>query len=303
MALVATHPGGSARIIYMGSPAIAVEPLRRLVEAGHEVVLVISNPDRRRGRGKELTATPVKAAAIELGLPVSDTLGDALSVDADLGVVVAYGHLIGSDILDALPLVNIHFSLLPRWRGAAPLERAILAGDRTTGVCLMQITEGLDEGAVYARSEIEIGERTLEELADALVHTSCELLIDALAHGFGTPIPQVGEPVVARKLRSDDFAIDWADTAEQVLRVVRLGRAYTTLDGRRFAIGRARIASPDDLPDGLSAQPVGTIDGTYVATADGVVELIEVQPEGKRSTPATDWANGARVNPGTVLGA
>lgn len=286
----------------MGSPAIAVEPLRCLVEAGHDVALVVSNPDRRRGRGNELTATPVKQAAKDLGLPVTDRLADAITVEADLGVVVAYGHLIGDEILSELPLVNIHFSLLPRWRGAAPLERAILAGDETTGVCLMQIDEGLDEGAVYVRREVPIDGRTLSELGGALVEASCTLLIDTLRDGFDTPRPQVGDPTTARKLTRDDFKIDWTASAEETLRVIRLERAFTSLNGRRFAIGDARVADADGSAQVLLGAPPGTLDGTFVATGDDPIELVTVQPEGKRMTAATDWARGARLVLGTVLG-
>jgi methionyl-tRNA formyltransferase len=109
------HPGGPARIVYLGSPEIAVAPLKALVQAGHEVALVVTNPDRRRGRGKDLMSTPVKACAVELGLPVSHVLDDVLGAGAVFGVVVAYGHIIGNEVLEALPMVNIHFSLLPRW--------------------------------------------------------------------------------------------------------------------------------------------------------------------------------------------
>ena len=239
------HDGGPARIVYLGSPEIAVAPLQALVQAGHDVALVVTNPDRRRGRGKTETPTPVKAAALELGLTVSHELDDVLGVGADFGVVVAYGHIIGNHVLEAVPMLNIHFSLLPRWRGAAPLERAILAGDEMTGVCLMEIAEALDEGDVYDRREVPVGEQTLDELRDALVDASCTLLVDALAKGLSPPEPQVGEVVYARKLSSDDFALDFTQPAEQLVRVIRLGRAHTTLAGKRFGI---KAASVDPAP-------------------------------------------------------
>lgn len=292
------HPGGPARLVYLGSPPIAVEPLRALVAAGHDVALVVTNPDSRRGRGNDMMPTPVKAAAIELGLPVSHELPDVLEVNADFGVVVAYGHIIGNDILDRIPMVNIHFSLLPRWRGAAPLERAILAGDPVTGVCLMEIAEALDEGDVYARREVEIGDRTLDELRDALVEASCRLLVDSLEQGFDAPVPQTGEVTYARKLAASDFELDFTQPAEQVARVVRLGRAHTTLDGKRFAVRAAHVD-----PTATGGVAPGTLDGVRVATGAGWLVLDTVQPEGRKAVAADDWQRGARLDPGVRLGA
>lgn len=291
------HPGGPARIVYLGSPEIAVAPLKALVQAGHEVALVVTNPDRRRGRGSDLMPTPVKACAIELGLPVSDVLDDVLGVGAAFGVVVAYGHIIGNHVLDVLPMVNIHFSLLPRWRGAAPLERAILAGDETTGVCLMEIAEALDEGDVYARTESPVANQTLDELRESLVQASCDLLVTELNNGLGTPEPQAGDVTYARKLKSDDFALDFSEPAEQLARVIRLGRAHTTLHGKRFAIKAASVHGErcDMAP--------GALNGVRVATGQGWLVLETVQPEGKKPVAADDWRRGARVDPTTVLGA
>jgi methionyl-tRNA formyltransferase len=291
------HPGGPARIVYLGSPEIAVAPLKALVQAGHEVALVVTNPDRRRGRGKDLMPTPVKACAIELGLPVSHVLDDVLDVGAAFGVVVAYGHIIGSHVLDVLPMVNIHFSLLPRWRGAAPLERAILAGDETTGVCLMEIAEALDEGDVYARAEIPVANQTLDELRESLVQASCDLLVTELSKGLGTPEPQAGDVTYARKLKSDDFALDFSEPAKQLARVIRLGRAHTTLQGKRFAI---KAASVDGEPCEMAP---GALNGVRVATGQGWLVLETVQPEGKKPVAADDWRRGARIEPTTVLGA
>ena len=136
---------------------MAVAPLLALHEAGFDIAHVVSRPDAKRGRGGALVPSPVKRAAIELGLPVSDRVDDVIGVGADLGVVVAYGRIIRPNVLDALAMVNLHFSLLPRWRGAAPVERAILAGDDRTGVCVMAVEEGLDTGGIYALAEVAIG--------------------------------------------------------------------------------------------------------------------------------------------------
>lgn len=291
-----THPGGPARVVYLGSPEIAVPPLRALVAAGHDVALVVTNPDRRRGRGKDLMPTPVKAAAIDLGLAVSHNLDDVLDSGASFGVVVAYGHIIGNHIIDQVPMVNIHFSLLPRWRGAAPLERAILAGDAMTGVCLMEIAEALDEGDVYVRAEVALGELTLDELRVALVDASCELLVHALDDGLAQPEPQQGEVTYAHKLKADDFALDFAESAIQLSRIIRLGRAHTTLQGKRFAI---RAAHVDSAP---SHGAPGTLQGARISTGEGWLVLETVQPEGKKPVSAADWQRGARLDAGTVLG-
>jgi len=291
-----THSGGPARVVYLGTPEIAVAPLRALVEAGHDVALVVTNPDRRRGRGKDLMPTPVKAAARELGLPVSHELDDVLTVDADFGVVVAYGHIIGMHILEPLPMVNIHFSLLPRWRGAAPLERAILAGDDMTGVCLMEVAQALDEGDVYAQAHVPIGDQTLDELRTALVDASCALLTESLRDGLPVPVPQSGEVTYARKLKSEDFALDFAEPAQQLARVVRLGRAHTTLQGKRFAVKAATVDASSH------SHAPGTLDGARVATGEGWLVLRPVQPEGKKPVAADDWQRGARLDSDTRLG-
>ena len=157
-------PPEPRRLVYLGTPALAVAPLRALHAAGYDIPLVVSAPDRRRGRGGATMPSPVKAAALELGLDVTADPDDVLDVDADLGVVVAYGRLIKPHLLEALPFVNLHFSLLPRWRGAAPVERAILAGDDVTGVCLMAVEEDLDTGGVYASTR-DAGRRQVARVA------------------------------------------------------------------------------------------------------------------------------------------
>ena len=168
------------KLVYLGTPDMAVPPLRALVDAGHEVVLVVTRVDKRRGRGSDVSPSPVKAAALELGLPVSHAVDDVLAAvrdhGAELGVVVAFGQIIQPHVLEEIPMVNLHFSLLPRWRGAAPVERALLAGDAVTGVCVMALEEGLDTGGVYARSELPIGaETTASDLRTELVEVGTAL--------------------------------------------------------------------------------------------------------------------------------
>jgi methionyl-tRNA formyltransferase len=239
----------------------------------------------------------VKAAARELGLPVTARVDDLLDAGAELGVVVAYGRLIKPHVLAVLPLVNMHFSLLPRWRGAAPVERAILAGDRVTGVCVMALEEGLDTGPVYACEERAIGEdETLDELRTALTETGTRMLVDLLASGLPEPKPQEGEPTYAAKIEPEEHHLDWSRPAVQLHRVIRLGQAWTTFRDRRLRVLRARVAPGSDLaPGALDAASL------RVGTGDGAVELLEVQPEGKGPQPATSWRNGARLQPGERL--
>lgn len=283
------------RLVYLGSPEAAVPPLQALVAAGHEVVLVVSMPDRRRGRGGATSPTPVKAAATELGLPVTDQLDDVLEVEAELGVVVAYGRILGPDLLAHLPMVNLHFSLLPRWRGAAPVERGILEGDATTGVCVMAVEEGLDTGGVHARAELPVGPTdTAAGLRTRLAHVGATLLVDALAAGLGDPEPQ-GEVGItyAKKITPDDLRVDWAAPAVQADRQVRVGGAWTTFRGQRLKVLSAELL--DEVPDDLVHAAPGTVGaGAAVLCGGGALRLLEVGPEGRRPMAAGDWANGAR---------
>jgi methionyl-tRNA formyltransferase len=268
------------------------------VHAGHDVALVVSRPDKRRGRQEPPRPSPVKAAAAELGLPVSTRAEDALTVGAELGVVVAYGRIIKKEVLERLPLVNAHFSLLPRWRGAAPVERAILAGDTVTGVCLMAIDEGLDTGPVYGCEEVEIGlEETAAELRSQLAGRGAAMLVAALAGGLGTPVPQEGTPTYAQKIEPADLFLDWRRPAVELHRVVRLGRAWTTWRGRRLLVLAARVV---DAPTG-DLTP-GQVQGDVVVTGAGGLRLLSVQPEGRSPMAAADWVRGARPRPEEGLG-
>lgn len=272
------------KLVYLGTPEMAVPPLRALVEAGHEVVVVVTRVDKRRGRGSEVSPSPVKAAALELGLPVSHSVDDLLAAvsdgGAELGVVVAFGQIIKPHVLDVIPMVNLHFSLLPRWRGAAPVERALLAGDDVTGVCVMAVEEGLDTGGVYARREVPIGaETTAVELRATLVDVGTTLLVDTLAQPLSIdgPEPQVGEVTHAAKFTASDFEIDWSKPADDIHRLVRVGGAWTTFRQKRLKINAARL-----------------VDGVLVATT--------VQPEGKAAMSFESWRIGARPAPDELFG-
>jgi methionyl-tRNA formyltransferase len=286
---LAPAPPHPRRLAFLGTPAFAAAPLRALVDAGFEVALVVSQPDKRRGRGKALVPSPVKQAALDLGIPTTDRVDDALDVGADLGVVVAYGRIVKPHVLAALPMVNLHFSLLPRWRGAAPVERAILAGDDRTGVDLMVVEEGLDTGAVYDRFELPIGvDDTADELRERLAAAGSDLLVRNLRTGLGEPRPQRGEATYAHKVDPAELHVDWARPAIDVHRLVRIGGAWTTVGGARLKLWRTAL---DEWP-GSVAVPAG----------DGPLHLLEVQPEGRTRMAAAAWANGARHAPGTPLG-
>lgn len=284
----------------MGTPDAAVEALRALHGAEYDIALVVTRADKRRGRGAALSASPVKAAALELGLPVSHRVDDVRETGAELGVVVAFGQLIKPPVLAEVPMVNLHFSLLPRWRGAAPVERAILAGDTETGVCLMELEEGLDTGPVLARRVVAIGpDVTASELRAELSAAGTELLLSELRAGLSAPTAQAGKATYAAKIDAAELHLDWTWPAVQVHRVIRVGRAWTTFRGARLGVVRAARAAP--LEAGGPLGP-GEVDGVRVGTGDGPLELIEVHPEGRAAMSAAAWVNGARPIPGERLG-
>ena len=266
------------KLVYLGTPKMAVPPLEALNEAGHDVVLVVTRADKRRGRGSSTSPSPVKAAALELGLTVTHSVDDVLAAvendGAELGVVVAFGQIIKPHVLDVIPMLNLHFSLLPRWRGAAPVERALLAGDDVTGVCVMQLEEGLDTGGVYARREVSIGsETTAADLRESLVDVGTALLVETLSKPVelwvGDAVPQTGDVSYAAKFARDDFEIDWSLSPEEIHRLVRVGGAWTTFRDKRLKILRANLV-------------------------DGSLFPVTVQPEGKSAMSFEAWCNGAR---------
>jgi methionyl-tRNA formyltransferase len=290
------------RVAYFGTPDDAVPPLRALVDRGHDVALVVTQPDRRRGRGNAISPSPVKAAAESLGLPVRtpdrarELVDELVELRADAGVVVAFGQLLPASVLETtrLGFLNLHFSLLPRWRGAAPVERAILAGDAETGVCVMALDEGMDTGPVYRHLATAIGpHETAGELRARLVQLGTPLLaetVDLLPDL--EPVPQRGEATHAAKLDVDEFRLDWSRPAVDLDRVVRAGSprpgAWTELDGQRFKVLRS-------VPvDGTDGEPGVVTDDGVVATGTGALRLLEVQPAGKPPMDARAWLAGRR---------
>ena len=256
MTLAVPPAGPIRRVAYLGTPELAVPPLRALVDDGVDVALVVSQPDRRRGRGSELVPSPGEGrrrSSSASRSPIGSTTCSTPTCRS--GVVVAFGRLIKPHVLEAVPMVNLHFSLLPRWRGAAPVERAILAGDERTGVDLMAVEEGLDTGGTYRRAEVPIGpDDTLEELRGRLVdggHPAAASTRSARASA--TPTPQAGEPTYADKLTAEDRHLDWSGAGrrrppprpprrrvDDARRQAPQGVAHPRPAARRRPAGRAR---------------------------------------------------------------
>jgi methionyl-tRNA formyltransferase len=295
------------RLVFCGTPASAIGPLRALHDAGHDIVLVVTQPDTRRGRGSATSPSPVRAVADELNLSVrtpahaSEIVAEVQESGADLGVVVAYGQLLPQALLDALPLgfVNLHYSLLPRWRGAAPVERAILAGDAETGVCVMRLEAGLDTGPIYDCERTPISaDETAGDLLERLGQIGTDLLVRVVPQvPERAPTPQAGEATLAPKVTVDEFRLDAQRPAVELAQVVRAGNprpgAWTTIEGRRLKVLRAHAEVGDgQVGDG----EVGAVDrAARVATSDGVLALDEVQPEGRAVMAGNAWRAGVQA--------
>lgn len=277
-------------LVFLGTPTAAATVLSELIRSGFEIAHVVTRADARRGRGSSTTPSPVKQVAIDNAIDVSHDM-TWLKENSDrelLGVVVAYGKIIPASVLSHIPMVNIHFSLLPRWRGAAPVERAILAGDLRTGVCIMNVEETLDTGDVFARREIEILDtHTSENLTDDLAVVGGQLLVDTLNEGLSSGVPQTGETTYATKVSSDELRLDWNLSSVEVLRRVRAVRSYTMLGNQRLKIIQAELhQNTERLSPGLCDS------AACVGTRDGAVRLVSVQPEGKAVMDAASWLRG-----------
>jgi methionyl-tRNA formyltransferase len=283
------------RLAFLGTPEAAVPSLRALVDAGHDVAIVITRPDRKRGRGSQLSPSPVKACALELGLRVAHRLSDLDGVDVARGVVVAYGRLIPGALLERVPMLNVHFSLLPRWRGAAPVERAILAGDTETGVSIMTLDADLDTGPVHLERRVRIDDKSLASLLEELARVGAQALTEVLSSPdlLAHPTPQEGDVTYAPKLSKDEFHLAPAMTTEQLLRTVRLGQAFTFVNGRRLLVERATRYDGDDVAIGaIEVRGARVVFGT----ASGSLEVDQVRPESAKSMRATAWWAGARLD-------
>lgn len=288
------------KIIFMGTPEFSVPSLEALHQR-HEIVAVYCQPPRPAGRGKADRPSPVQARAEALGLqvrhPVSlrseEAVRDFAALKADVAVVVAYGLILPQAVLDAprLGCLNIHASLLPRWRGAAPIHRAIMAGDRETGVCIMQMDAGLDTGPVLLCEAVEIGAgETTAELHDRLSALGARLIVQALDRLPLPAVPQTGDGVTyAAKINKAEARVDWSRPAVEVDRLIRglspFPGAWVEVNGERVKLLRSRLA------EGMGS-PGQVLGGFTVACGVGAVEITEAQREGKRPMPASDVLRG-----------
>lgn len=276
--------------VFLGTPRAAAIVLEQLVANGISISHVVTRPDAKRGRGSALSPSPVKDVAVRLGLEVSHDL-DWIRKNASrglVGLVVAYGRIIPADLLEVVPMINIHFSLLPRWRGAAPVERALLAGDDRTGVCVMKIEPTLDTGPVYSRREVAINEySTTASLTDELALAGAQELLECLNKPLPVPEPQSGEVTHAAKVTRDELRINWNDSAVAIHRQIRAVRAHTHIDGSRLRLASASVAIDQ------WAGPPGTLSPSgLVATGDGTLALTRVQPEGRSEMDVDAWLRG-----------
>ena len=305
------------RLVFLGTPAFAVPTLERTVQAGHEVVAVLTQPDRPRGRGQQPAPPPVKEAALRLGLPVyqpervrrPEAVEQLRSFGADAMVVVGYGQIIPQVVIDLAPLgiINVHASLLPKYRGAGPIQWAIVNGETRTGVTTMRINAGLDTGDMLLKTETEIGpEETAVELGSRLAVMGADLLVETLAGlAAGTIVPEPqddSQATLAPLLKKEDGRIDWSAPAAAIHNRVRglqpWPGGFTTFRGQTLSVLRTRVAGAGQGAPGriVSLRPL------LVTSGDGTLEIAEVQMEGRKRMAAADFVNGQRVRLDEVLG-
>jgi len=311
------------RIVFMGTPDFAVPCLEALVANGYQVVAVVSQPDRPKGRKGELAAPPVKEAALRLGLPVlqpekvraEDALAEIATYQPDLLITAAYGQILPKKLLDMPPMgcINVHASLLPRWRGGAPIHRAIIEGDKESGVTIMRMVQALDAGDMISQVVVPIAEDdTAATLFTKLSAHGAVLLLETLPKmqsGDFTETPQDEALVTfAPNLSRDDERIDWHQSARRVYDQVRglnsWPVAFTHLHHNVMKIWQARIQEETSAP---TAEP-GTVldvtaDAIVVQCGTGTVALTEVQPSGKKRMAVADYVRGGKVAPGDRFGA
>jgi methionyl-tRNA formyltransferase len=300
------------RLVFAGTPAPAVASLRRLAASPHDITAVITRPDAPLGRKRVLTPSPVAVTADELGLPVIRTarLDDAATtqiaaLQPDLGVIVAYGGLVREPLLSAPRhgWINLHFSLLPAWRGAAPVQHSLIAGDRVTGASVFRLVPELDAGDVFGEREYAVPPTaTAADVLDALAESGAELLVDVvdqIAAGTAGARPQVGEPSYAPKLTLQDGALDWSLPAARILDRVRgvtpEPGAHTTVDGLRVKVLDAE-PSPDSTEKLLPGRIAASRGGILIGSATDPVLVTRVQPAGKGAMAAADWWRGIRLD-------
>jgi methionyl-tRNA formyltransferase len=308
------------RVIFMGTPSFAAPILRAIHESVHVPIGVVTQPDRPRGRGRKLAISPVKELAAELGLPIMQprTTGDEAFIEEvdrmspDLIVVAAYGRLLTKNLLDIPPrgCINVHASLLPKYRGAAPIQWAIAKGERKTGVTIMKMDEGMDTGDILLAQEVAIGEEdTAQSLHDRLAQAGARLIVEALDQldrGTLRPIPQNhAEASYAPILKKEDGLIDWNQGAREIFNRIRgfnpWPGAFTHLKGMQLKIFRGGIIDEEarDVPGKvIQSGP----EGVKVATGKGYLLIREVQLEGRTRMPIREFLVGNKIPPGTQMG-
>lgn len=318
-------PGRRLRVVFLGTPELALPVFAALLAApALEVVLAVTQPDRPAGRGRQLTPAPTKRLAEGHGVPVfqperlrgEEALDRLRAVDADLFVITAYGQILRQAVLDIprLGCLNVHPSLLPRHRGPAPIAAAILAGDEETGVTIMLTDRGMDTGPILMQTAVTLhDEETTASLAPQLLARGAELLlqtIPAWVNGQLTPLPQdETSATYSRTFTREDGLIAWERPAREIARQVRAlnpwPRAYTFSAGKRLLLldAREEIAVPPDEGMAPGTVVVGAAGALLVATGDGLLRLLEVQPEGRQAVPAALYLRGQRTLIGRVLGA
>ncbi|AEG81754.1 methionyl-tRNA formyltransferase [Corynebacterium ulcerans] len=302
------------RLIFAGTPEPAVVALEKLLASDHEVIAVLTRPDAPKGRGRTLQPSPVSALAQQHGIEILTPTsikpgtpdGEAFrarleELSPDCVPVVAYGNLITQDLLDAVPhgWVNLHFSLLPAWRGAAPVQSAIRNGDAVTGATTFRIDQGLDTGDILGTLKEPINPTdTSDDLLTRLAYAGADLLVktmDDLAAGKAEPRPQVGEPSYAHKILTDDAQIKWDATGADIDRLIRSVTpgpgAWTTLDGQRFKLGPVTYIPAEEC-SAAAGEIVIEKNRVLVGTHHGCVKLDMIQPQGKKRMQASDWARG-----------
>jgi len=303
------------RLAFMGTPEFAVPSLAELIASGHEIVAVYSQPPRPKGRGQKLTPSPVQAFAEAMGLPVftpesmksPQAIADFQSLDLDAACVVAYGQILKTEVLEAprLGCFNLHGSLLPRWRGAAPIQRAIMAGDRQTGVQIMRMSEGLDEGAILLSEVLPIRPddtaATLSERMSVIGATLWTRALAAIERGGVTETPQAGEATYARKITPAEARIDWTRPAAQIDAHIRglspfPGAWCEAPDGTRMKVLMSKVEAGSGEPGAVLD------DALLIAAGEGAVRLTRVQREGRAVQDAAEFLKGFAVTTGAVLG-
>ncbi|MFD5225471.1 methionyl-tRNA formyltransferase [Microbacterium sp. NPDC058342] len=304
------------RLVFAGTPAVAVPTLRALA-AQHEIAAVVTRPDAPLGRKRDLTPSPVADEAERLGLPVikAARLDDEATrrisaLHAELGVIVAYGGIVREPLLSAPHhgWINLHFSLLPAWRGAAPVQRALIAADAALGVSVFRLVPELDAGDVFAMRTVAVpGDATADIALDVLAADGAALtgeVVAGIAAGTATATPQSGSPSLAPKLVLQDGALDWTQPLSAVYAryrgVTPEPGAHTTIDGARLKILAATPAP--DAPGVAPGMLTGSKSSVFIACADGSLEVTRVQPAGKGAMNAADWWRGMRADPGVRAG-